>query len=395
MTTATLKPIKLFALSFFIVLAVTAAVAVMITLAMVQTTTERGGAVGSLLQGTLGAAIALAGSIVAIVIANNANNAILLQTHRESADLINQRFETAVNAINAIAQSLSNAYTAWIVSEPTRERLLKRLTELDDWQEYAQNGDILLSPDEVKQKLREGLSVSPIQELLPVEVGDLTTWKDSMTDLSDAIIRLAAALETVCQNSYSLLLWQKQDSRPTCLSLIPESIPGFIRLSVAKSPLEVASLLRSCAKRLVGPLTMRAIVEPRISASLGSRGRKGSGPTDLLELGAAIFRLDLPRAQDELDDAQREADESLGFINVGVCFLVDLLRQLPTPEMCQRTASELFDGLLPKEQMETLPILRIIKEFSPRSWVNERLFVAVKSYVQAECHPIVQYSKVD
>ena len=386
------RPIRLFVISFIIVWAVT--VAVGLSLLAMDQKPERSGAIGSYLQGTLGAAIALAGSVVAIVIANNANNTILLQTKRETSDLVNTRFETSVNAVNEVAQALSNAFTAWAICDPVRERILVRLTELDGWQEYAQNGDPLLSAEEVEAKLQKGIAVSAIQGLLPIDDQDLTTWKESMSSLADAIDKLAAALEAICENSYSLLLWQKQDVNPTSLSFI-SAVPGLSRLSVATSPLEVASLLRTCAKRISGPLTVRSISEPRLSASLGSRNLRGEGLHNLLEMGAAIFRMSLPKPERSRDEEQDEDDNvGIGFVNIGVCFLVDLVQQLPTQETCRRTAEELFDGLLTDDEMQKLPIMRIMRRFSPRTWVNADFLSAVRSYVQCGCTPVVRYSEL-
>jgi hypothetical protein len=219
------------------------------------------GSLGTLIQGTLGIGVSLAGAFVAITIASVSYELLRAEQYREDFCLIADKMESAVIPIQSVAHCLVTLFDLEIRGEREKSAHFK-FEPSTDW------------------SARLPLSAIPYK-----------------TALASAVANLSDALLEVSKSSYSLYIWRScSTQKGLWLQNIRLGNPCG-SLSVRDDLVGVAMILRMHATTLAAQneFSLKGLAVPRIvrnmTSVVGKQRTENGGVGTLLELGVEMCPL--------------------------------------------------------------------------------------------------------
>ena len=162
------------------------------------------GAIGSLLQGTLGIAVSLAGAYVAIKLAGLGYDILNKENKRDDYVIINDIVSSAINPIFKIAQEYEKLIDIFrkISDDDKFQRNIREVLE-----QAIEDSDFEIKPDDYKPKISNTLEADndkderDKKEIIP----DLTF----MNELGNQVSNLKGALEDIRSNQFSYFMFRE------------------------------------------------------------------------------------------------------------------------------------------------------------------------------------------
>src|SRR5436853_3249651 len=279
--------------------------------------------VASLYQGIVGTSVALAGSIVAIKLAQLGLQAVRNQEQREIVDFAQNQLDAGVGPITEVALKLTALYSDFILYHHSIKGIQKHVYE---------------------KLLKQQIDPSTV-------IPEMTEFRSL---LADAILDLANSLEGIYKSTFSLVIWRKAvadfDKR-SLLTLLGEHLQnkGYSVINAQKEPIEIANILRIKFREIKLPATVADIVTPNLSSQflldkIGTLPPRGI--FDILELGFTVIPPDI-------EDANL-------FTKFGAAIFLDLVLCLPTSSELKKLMTRHYSNIFTLETNKKL--LNIVNE---------------------------------
>ena len=316
---------------------------VVVLIAREDFTTGVLGAVGGLLQGTLGTAVALAGAYVAIRIAALSYQIVTEQKQREDFFVVSQTIESGLQPLIRVTKGLRDVFGAEVEARAAKDEIIARLAP-------------------------HGVDYSRITEALS------DSERMHFSHSARAVFELADALEDAATNSYAAYIWQEA-GRDEVFWLDQIDFGGSSpRLSVYNDPHEIVSLLRVRARRmteLARSASFADVLVPRLVANATKDADNNEfdnvSVRTFLEAGAGIWSF----------------SGNNGVANVGAAILFDISRCIPaTSTELESAFVSLFGDVANAALLKRVPLLAVTSRLGAINWYGSSFGYALKAVRQ-------------
>jgi hypothetical protein len=323
---------------------------------------------GTLYQGIVGAAVALAGSLVAIRIAQLGLGSLQQQERRESADFVNNIIEKGIPPLITVIVKLSELHHAFKIYqgalmastyEPDSNFFIPPFSATDDAPNVPSDAQLLVT-----------LALNPLGMKHYVYQPHMDVPR-AFSALTELVGDVASALEDVCKNAFSYAIWRKsvldfesksylrefsKFYRPEDIGLVSKATP-LLGVSAQRDLIEFALILRRQAVSASPPEGLEDVMKIKralLDMIEYQRDQKRYGPTDnlldLLEFGYELFPEGVP-SRDFSDEELAQAKVFYQF-NYGAASLLDIALCFPTATELRVFLIKQYPNVFPTEVAE-------------------------------------------
>lgn len=312
--------------SFYVVLSLALLVVVVIASVLflyVEIEIVRLGNVAQTISGTLGIAVALAGSLAAIAIAASADNIVRQQNERNKTLELTQLLEQAIQPYLKASSAFSAFLTYSVLAHQKQKDLVEKYT--DQYQKARDSQDF----DDLSKPIEESLEYT--------------------TSLSSILIKLSESLDEISTNTLSSYLWNKLNKNYVSQGIVK---------SISENPASISHILNIIAMRMrdSGAHSISKVFLPSIL--INKHTKNISEFYGNASLGTMIFA-SVELLPSDTHEAMYEDVPSRKL--QGADILCDLYNCLQLePDIIKEAFSEAYPKLEFSEALETIPLFTLL-----------------------------------